>query len=70
MNINIFNYIDMDKLEAIKRTLKNGDNKVIYENDKMKITLKKRGKKIYTFIDEFKNNRNINKILQNIINMI
>lgn len=66
--INIYDFIKVDKLDALKKSLKPGDDKVIYEDEKLKITLKKRGKKVYTFIDEFSNN-NINEILQKVVNL-
>lgn len=66
--ISIDDFIKVDKLEEIKKTLKPGDDKVIYESETMKITLKKRGRKIFTFIDEFTNN-NINEILQKVVNL-
>ena len=46
------------------------EDKIIYVDDKIKITLKKRGKKVYTFIDKFKNTNNINNILKNIVNLV
>lgn len=68
--IDIINFVEFEELQEIKKSLKNGDNKIIYNDDKIKITLKKRGRKIYTFIDEFKNNSNINNILQNIKSLV
>ena len=66
--INIYDFIKVDKLDDLKKSLKPGDDKVIYEDEKLKITLKKRGRKVYTFIDEFSNN-NINEILQKVVNL-
>ena len=66
--INIYDFIKVDKLDDLKKSLKPGDDKVIYEDEKLKITLKKRGRKVYTFIDEFSNN-NINEILQEVVNL-
>ena len=68
MEVNIFDYIEKDKLEDIKRNLKTGEDKVIIESKNIKITLKKRGRKVYTFIDEFSRN-DINKILQKVVNL-
>lgn len=68
MEVNIFDYIEKDKLEDIKRNLKTGEDKVIFESKNIKITLKKRGRKVYTFIDEFSRN-DINKILQKVVNL-
>lgn len=68
MEVNIFDYIEKDQLEAIKKKLKTGEDKVIFESENIKITLKKRGRKVYTFIDEFSRN-DINKILQKVVNL-
>lgn len=66
----IINFVEFEELQEIKKYLKDGENKIIYNDDNIKITLKKRGRKIYTFIDEFKNNSNINNILQNIKSLV
>lgn len=68
MDKEIINYIEMDKLESYKKSLKNGEDRVILETENIKITLKKRGRKVYTFLDEFTKN-DINKILQKVINL-
>lgn len=68
MEVNIFDYIEKDKLEAIRKSLKTGEDRIIFESEKIKITLKKRGRKVYTFIDEFSRN-DINKILQKVVNL-
>ena len=68
--IDILNFVKYEELQSIKKSLKNGDNKIVYSDDNIKITLKKRGRKIYTFIDEFKNNSDINGILSNIKNLV
>lgn len=68
MEVNIFDYIEKDKLEDIKKNLKTGEDKVIFESENIKITLKKRGRKVYTFIDEFSKN-DINKVLQKVVNL-
>lgn len=68
--IDIINFVEFEELQEIKKYLKDGENKIVYSDDNIKITLKKRGRKIYTFIDEFKNNSNINNILQNIKSLV
>ena len=40
--INIYDFIKVDKLDDLKKSLKPGDDKVIYEDEKLKITLKKK----------------------------
>ena len=66
----VLKYVTLKQYNKEYNDLKNGQDKIIYVDDKIKITLKKRGKKVYTFIDRFKNTNNINNILKNIVNLV
>ena len=55
----VLKYITLEEYNKEYNALKNGQDKMIYIDDKIKITLKKRGGKVYTFIDRFKNTNNI-----------
>lgn len=67
--MDIFNYIEKEKYKYIKNSLKHGEDKVIFERTDIKITLKRRKKKIYTFIDEFEGKKNINDALNEMIKL-
>lgn len=67
--MDIFNYIEKEKYKYIKNSLKPGEDKVIFERTDIKITLKRRKKKIYTFIDEFEGKKNINDALNEMIKL-
>lgn len=66
----VLKYITLEQYNKESNSLKNKQDKIIYVDNKTKITLKKRGKKVYTFIDRFENNNNINNILKNIVNLV
>lgn len=66
----VLKYVTLKEYNEEYNALKNGEDKIIYKDNKIKITLKKRGKKVYTFIDRFKNTNNINNILKNILNLV
>ena len=66
----VLKYVTLEQYNKEYNDLKNGQDKIIYVDDKIKITLKKSGNKVYTFIDKFKNTNNINNILKNIVNLV
>ena len=43
-------YISIEAYEKEKKLIKDGETKVIYQNDKLKIKLMREGKKVYTII--------------------
>lgn len=53
MGIRIFDYIEIGKFESYKRELKTNEIKDIYKDDNIRISLWKKGSKVFTFIDEF-----------------
>lgn len=53
MGIRISDYIEIGKFESYKRELKTNEIKDIYKDDNIRISLWKKGSKVFTFIDEF-----------------
>lgn len=69
MDVRILNYVEKDKLEAYKRELKPNEIKDIYKDDNIRISLWKKGKRIFTFIDEF-GTKKLNKALNEMYNLV
>ena len=46
----ILKYVSIEKYEKEKKIIKDGETKVIYKNDKLKIKLMREGKKVYNII--------------------
>lgn len=67
--MDILKYIEESDLNNEKKQISDGEYKVIFENENIKITLKKRGKKIYTFIDEY-GDKSVNKALNEIVKLV
>lgn len=49
----VLKYITLETYEREKKKLKNGESKVVYENDGVKIKLMKEGRKIYNVITKY-----------------
>lgn len=69
MDIKITDYIEIDKLEAYKLGLKANEIKDIYKDDNIRISLWKRGRSIFTFIDEF-GIKKLNTALNEMCNLV
>ena len=69
MDIKITDYIEMDKLEAYKLGLKANEIKDIYKDNNIRISLWKKGKRIFTLIDEF-GTKKPNKALNEMYNLV
>lgn len=50
---NIFVYIEEELFNECKKNLKNGQTKTIYSDEKIDIEIKKVGRKVYTFINHY-----------------
>ena len=46
----ILKYVSIETYEKEKKIIKDGETKVIYKNDKLKIKLMREGKKVYNII--------------------
>jgi len=69
MGIRIFDYIEVGKLESYKKQLKVNEIKDIYRDDNIRISLWKKGSKVFTFIDEF-GEKKINNALNEMCNLV
>ena len=49
----VLNYVPFDVYSKEKNVLKNGEDKVIYDKEKVKIKIMKRGNKIYNIITNY-----------------
>lgn len=68
-SVDVLEYIDKDVLNKHKKSISNGEDKVIFENDNIKITLKKRGRKTFIFIDEY-GTRSVNSALNAMVKLV
>ena len=59
----------MDKLEAYKLELKTNEIKDIYKDNNIRISLWKRGRRVFTFIDEF-GSKKLNTALNEMCNLV
>ena len=69
MGKKITDYIEIDKLEAYKKSLKQNEIKDIYEDENIIISICKKGRKIYTIINEF-GNKKINIALNEMYSLV
>lgn len=69
MDIKITDYIEMDKLQEYKLGLKANEIKDIYKDDNIRISLWKRGQKVFSFIDEF-GKKELNTALNEMNNLV
>lgn len=69
MDSRILNYIDMESLEEYKRNLKPNEMRDIYRDEKIRISLWRKGRKIFTLIDEF-GDKKLNKALNEMYNLV
>ena len=69
MDVRILDYVNMDKLEAYKQELKPNQIKDIYKDDNIRISLWKKGSRIFTLIDEF-GTKKLNKALNEMYNLV
>ena len=69
MGIRIFDYIEMGKLESYKKELKTNEIKDIYRDDNIRISLWKKGRKVFTFIDEF-GDKKLNNALNEMCSLV
>ena len=69
MGIRIFDYIEMGKLESYKKELKANEIKDIYRDDNIRISLWKKGRKVFTFIDEF-GDKKLNNALNEMCSLV
>lgn len=59
----------MGKLESYKKSLKTNEIKDIYKDDNIRISLWKKGRKVFTFIDEF-GDKKLNNALNEMCNLV
>ena len=59
----------MGKLESYKKSLITNEIKDIYRDDNIRISLWKRGRKVFTFIDEF-GDKKLNNALNDMCNLV
>lgn len=69
MGVKIFDYIESGKLESYKNNLKTNEIKDIYRDDNIRISLWKKGRKVFTFIDEF-GDKKLNNALNEMCNLV
>lgn len=69
MGVKIFDYIESEKLESYKNNLKTNEIKDIYRDDNIRISLWKKGRKVFTFIDEF-GDKKLNNALNEMCNLV
>ena len=69
IDIKIFDYIEIGKLEYYKKSLKTNEIKDIYKDDNIRISLWKKGRKVFTFIDEF-GDKKLNNALNEMCNLV
>ena len=69
LNPEIFDYIEIGKLEYYKKSLKTNEIKDIYKDDNIRISLWKKGRKVFTFIDEF-GDKKLNNALNEMCNLV
>lgn len=49
----VLQYVSLDVYSNEKKILKNGEDKVIYDTEKVKIKIMKRGNKVYNIITNY-----------------
>ena len=69
MGLKISDYIESEELEVYKKNLKTNEVKDIYRDDNIRISLWKKGRKIFTFIDEF-GDKKLNHALNEMCNLV
>lgn len=69
MGVKILDYIEIGKLEYYKNSLKANEIKDIYKDDNIRISLWKKGRKVFTFIDEF-GDKKLNNALNEMCNLV
>ncbi|WP_294365364.1 hypothetical protein [uncultured Clostridium sp.] len=69
MGVKIFDYIESGKLESYKKSLETNEIKDIYRDDNIRISLWKKGRKVYTFIDEF-GDKKLDNALNEMCNLV
>lgn len=69
MDKRIFDYVGIDKLDSYKEGLKQNEIKDIYKDNKVRISLWKKGSRIFTLIDEF-GTKKLNKALNEMNNLV
>ncbi|UZT06641.1 hypothetical protein ONV75_01750 [Clostridium sp. LQ25] len=65
----IFMYVKEDEYLKYKKSLKNGESKILYSDSKIDIEIKKVGRKVYTFINKY-GDKKLNDVLNNICSLV
>lgn len=66
---NILKYITEELFNEYKKNIKSGQTKTIYSDKTMDIEIKKVGRKIYTFINNY-GEKKLNEVLNNICGLV
>ncbi len=68
MEVNVFDYVEMDKYKEICSKLKSNEVRRIYSDNQIYIDVKKVGRKVYTFINTF-GSKKLNEALNGIYSL-
>lgn len=69
MDKRILDYVEIDKFDSYKQELEENEIKDVYKDNKIRISLWKKGSRIFTLIDEF-GTKKLNNALNEMNNLV
>jgi hypothetical protein len=69
MEINIYDYVSEDELSHHKEIIQDKERKNIYDDGVVKISIVRKGKRTYTFVDKF-GDKKLNDALNEMVKLV